>query len=54
MIYDWTILLIPAVLLWQELPHLRVGWKVLYGVIWLVTFVSGLSTFAQWQRLPFA
>ncbi len=54
MIYDWTILLIPAVLLWQELPHLRAGWKVLYGVIWLATFVSGLLTFAQLQRLPFA
>jgi alpha-1,2-mannosyltransferase len=54
MIYDWTILLIPALLLWQGLPHLRTGWKVLYGVIWLVTFASGLLTFAQLQRLPFA
>jgi hypothetical protein len=54
MIYDWTVLLIPALLLWQHVPNLRHGWKVLYASIWLVTFLSSLLTFVQLQWLPFA
>jgi len=54
MIYDWTVLLIPALLLWQHVPDLRPGWKVLYASIWLVTFLSSLLTFMQLQWLPFA
>jgi alpha-1,2-mannosyltransferase len=54
MIYDWTVLLIPALLLWQHVPNLRIGWKVLYASIWLVTFLSSLLTFVQLQWSPFA
>jgi alpha-1,2-mannosyltransferase len=53
MIYDWTVLLIPAVLLWQQVPNLREGWKVLYALIWLVTLVGSPLTRAQLQWLPF-
>jgi alpha-1,2-mannosyltransferase len=54
MIYDWAVLLIPAVLLWRQMPHFRGEWKVLYASIWLVTFCSSLLTWAQLQFLPFA
>ncbi len=54
MIYDWAVLLIPAVLFWQQMPNLRRAWRVLYALVWLVTFLSSLLTFAQLQWLPFA
>jgi len=54
MIYDWTLLLIPAVLLWQQAPELRGDWKALYALIWIATFVSGPLTHFQLRWLPFA
>jgi alpha-1,2-mannosyltransferase len=54
MIYDWAVLLIPAVLLWQQMPNLRGAWKVLFASIWLVTFLSSILTLAQLKFLPFA
>ena len=54
MIYDWSILLIPAVLLWDKRPACRRLWKVLFSLIWLATFLSGPLTHAQLKILPFA
>jgi hypothetical protein len=54
MIYDWTILMIPAVLFWEKRPDGRGLWKVLFALIWTATFLSGPLTFAQLKILPFA
>jgi len=54
MIYDWTILLIPAVLFWEKRPDCRGLWKVLFALIWAATFLSGPLTLAQSKFLPFA
>jgi hypothetical protein len=54
MIYDWTILLIPAILFWEKRPDCRGLWKVLFALIWVVTFLSGPLTLAQSKILPFA
>lgn len=54
MIYDWTILLIPAVSLWKNRPDCRGLWKVLFALIWVATFLSGTLTLAQLKMLPFA
>jgi hypothetical protein len=54
MIYDWSILLIPAVLLWEKRPDCRGLWKVLFALIWAATFLSGPLTRAQLKILPFA
>jgi hypothetical protein len=54
MIYDWSILLIPAILFWQALPELQNFWKPLFALIWIVTFISGLLTYAQLKILPVA
>lgn len=54
MIYDWAVLLIPAVLLWQQVPPLRETWKTLFAWVWLVALLSGLLTIAQLRVLPFA
>ncbi|HEX9206345.1 MAG TPA: glycosyltransferase family 87 protein [Candidatus Deferrimicrobiaceae bacterium] len=54
MIYDWAILLIPAVLLWENRPAGRGLWKVLFTLIWLATFLSGPLTRAQLKFMPFA
>ena len=51
MIYDWAILLIPAVFLWQE-P--AADWKVTFALVWIAAFVSGPLTLAQLKLLPFA
>jgi hypothetical protein len=52
MIYDWSILLIPAIILWQARPGLRELWKPLFVLIWIVTFLSGILTYAQLNILP--
>ena len=54
MIYDWTILLIPAILFWEKRPNCRGLWKVLFALIWVATFLSGPLTLAQSKILPFA
>ncbi|MFQ5856516.1 MAG: glycosyltransferase family 87 protein [Anaerolineae bacterium] len=54
MIYDWTLLLIPAVLLWREVPQFREAWKTLFAWVWLVGLLSWMLTLAQLQVLPFA
>ncbi len=54
MIYDWVLLLIPAVLLWQAYPELKQYWKVVFAGIWLVSLLSGPLTFLQLKFLPVA
>lgn len=54
MIYDWAILLIPAVLLWEKRPDCRGRWKVLFAAIWIATFLGGPLTYGQLRILPFA
>jgi hypothetical protein len=54
MIYDWSILLIPAILFWQARPDLKNLWRPLFALIWIVTFISGIITYAELQILPFA
>ena len=49
MIYDWSILLIPAILIWTKLPHLRPYWEVLFAILWVVMFLSTPLTAAQLQ-----
>ncbi len=54
MIYDWSILLIPAILLWREFTGLKPFWKTLFALIWLATFLSGPLTVMQLKILPVA
>lgn len=54
MIYDWSILLVPAMLVWHTLPQLRGLWKPNFALIWIATFLSGPLTYGQLSFLPFA
>jgi hypothetical protein len=54
MIYDWSILLISAILFWQRYPQLRVFWKLMFVLIWIATFLSGPLTVLQLKILPVA
>jgi alpha-1,2-mannosyltransferase len=54
MIYDWSILLIPAILLWEAYPELQNLWKPLFALVWIATFLSGALTYAQLKILPIA
>lgn len=40
MIYEWSLILIPAVLWWQHAPQLRTVWRVLFAAIWLSLFAA--------------
>ncbi len=40
MVYDWSILLLPAALLWRERPADRPRWLLLFALIWLAALVS--------------
>ncbi len=50
-IYDWTILLLPAALIWKRQPP---GWRESFAVVWLATFCSRFLTGVQLSVLPFA
>ena len=54
MIYDWSILLIPAILLWQARSGLKHAWKSIFALIWIAAFISGPLTLGQLKILPFA
>jgi hypothetical protein len=54
MIYDWSILIIPAIIFWQAFPHLKPLLKTLYALIWVATFLSTPLTLAQLNILPVA
>jgi len=54
MIYDLTLLLIPAMILWYELPGWRDRWRPFYALVWLATLISGPLTHFQLLWLPAA
>jgi len=41
MIYDWSLLSLPAILLWEIQPLYRDLWRPLFGIIWIVTLLGG-------------
>ena len=40
MIYEWTLAIIPAVLLWDRVPEKRQEWLIMFSVAWIALFVS--------------
>lgn len=54
MIYDWCILLIPAILFWQKLRQMGPLLKTMFALVWIATFISGPLTLAQLKILPVA
>lgn len=53
LVYDWTILLIPAILWWNERPDDRGLLTPAYAAIWVVIWLAGPITNAQllvWDR----
>ena len=47
MIYDWTILIIPALLVWEIRPQIHEQLTVLFALVWVVTFISTQLTHFQ-------
>ncbi len=54
MIYDWSILIIPAIILWRSFPKLRDFFIAAFALIWVSTFFSTPLTLGQLKILPFA
>ena len=54
MIYDWSLLLVPAFLAAEACPDLSERWRVARALVWMVVLVSGPLTFAQLRFLPTA
>ncbi len=50
-IFDWAILLLPAILLWQKQTQ---GWREIFALVWVATFWSKFLTAVQLSVLPFA
>ena len=40
MIYEWTLILVAAMILWHEFPQQRTQWFVLFALAWVALFVS--------------
>jgi alpha-1,2-mannosyltransferase len=54
MIYDWAILLLPALILWQTTPGLRSLWRAAFALLWTASFVAGPLVILQKVILPVA
>jgi hypothetical protein len=54
MVYDWAVLLIPALLLWGFNPGLRRVLRPLFTLVWLAAFLSSPLTAVQLKFLPLA
>jgi hypothetical protein len=53
-LYDWTVLIIPAILLWDRLPDHSFHLRSIYAFIWLITLISNSLAFIQYKYLGFA
>ncbi len=53
MIYEWTLALIPAVLLWDRASEKRDDWMLLFAMCWTALFISTPIAMAmcRWTRL---
>jgi hypothetical protein len=47
MTYEWALLVIPGVILWDVVPALRPAWVRLFAMAWVALFVSTPLTRAQ-------
>jgi alpha-1,2-mannosyltransferase len=47
MVYDWSLVLIPVVVLWERRPQQRDQWLPLFAAGWAVLFIS--TQLAQWM-----
>jgi hypothetical protein len=54
MLYDWSVLLVPATLLWLYVPEGRPRWLVLFALLGAVGLASGPLVRAQLWLLPVA
>ena len=54
MIYDWAVLLIPALIFWNSLSSWRTRLLSLYALVWVSAFLSGPLTVMQLRFLPLA
>ncbi len=54
MVYDWAILLIPALLLWRARFDMRGKLRAVYALLWLALLLSGPLTALQLRIWPFA
>jgi hypothetical protein len=54
MIYDWSLLLIPALLLWAHQPAHRPHWQASFAIIWIISLLSGVLVYLQLKILPIA
>jgi hypothetical protein len=54
MTYEWALAIIPAIVLWNRRPALRPEWQWLFGVAWIVLFVSTPLAKAQLKLFDLA
>lgn len=47
MVYEWALVLLPALILWDRFPELRRSWQTWFAVAWIAMFVSTPLTKAQ-------
>ncbi len=53
-VYDWTLLLIPAILIWTQLEEIRPAWRVIIALLWVAGLLSSILTYLQLQVFPIA
>lgn len=53
-VYDWILLLIPAIILWNHLREFRSTWRVVFAILWIAGLISSPLAYLQLKILPFA
>jgi hypothetical protein len=54
MIYDWSLLLIPAIILWNSLNVSKILLLPVFTLMWIGSFISGPLAYLQLKYLPIA
>jgi len=53
-VYDWTLLLIPAILLWNNLGQFRSTWRVVFSILWIAGLIESPLAYLQLKLFPIA
>jgi hypothetical protein len=52
MIYEWSLALIPAILLWENVPEKRRVWRQVFVVSWIALLIAAplSQSLCEWTR----
>jgi alpha-1,2-mannosyltransferase len=53
-VYDWTLLVIPALILWNHKEQFRSTWRVVFAILWIAGLLGSPLAYLQLKVFPIA